>query len=294
MLMHKRNWILKSRLNASPLSLFQASLQFLFLILILSSCSARPSGARANGRIINFTNCQMPPDQGYGSLVGHWGGLPVPVVFDNDYYMTDSGEAMPSLRNALATWNGWASLRGYRGFSISNDGTGLTAGREIPPSLAETCDQRNYTAQVTDVVGVWKIGSAGNHKNQRVNCKVTETGAPGRILPTGVQGQTDWITSGGLITGASILLNFEEFNAPGKAKLDVESLLLHELGHVLGMLHSCNGTSGDSYDGTTAPACGNPNISPFYLDAVMFPFLDARQLRRKLTQNEYDRINCLY
>jgi hypothetical protein len=108
-----------------------------------------------------------------------------------------------------------------------------------------------------------------------------------------VQGQTDWITLNGRISGASVLLNFEQFNATGKLRVDVESLLLHELGHVLGLLHSCNGSTSDSTDSTSAPNC-SPGINPQYLEAVMFPFLEINLIRRKLQQNDYNRINCLY
>lgn len=260
-------------------------------LILASACSARPSGASASGRIVNFTNCQLPADQGRNSLQGSWASIPVPVVFDNDFYLTDNGEILPALRSATNTWNGWANLRGRSGFSITNDGTGTEAGREIP-ALSD-CSQATYTSQVTDVVGIWKITASGTHQNIRSSCAVTSTGAPGRLLPIGVQGQTDWITLGGRITGSSILLNFEEFNAPGKVRVDVESLLLHELGHVLGLLHSCNGSTADSTDGTSAPAC-NAGLNSQYLDAVMFPFLEVNLIRRKLGQNDYNRINCLY
>jgi hypothetical protein len=108
----------------------------------------------------------------------------------------------------------------------------------------------------------------------------------------GVQGQTDWIIQNGKIIGASILLNFEGYNAPGQQRIDVESLLLHELGHVLGLLHSCNGSGNGGTDGTAAPMCA---IAPTqYTSAVMFPFLQVNQERRQLQQNDYSRINCLY
>lgn len=271
-----------------------SNLNFPLLLALLAataSCSARPSNARNAGRITNFTNCLLQPDQGAGSLKASWNSLPVPVAFDKDFYLTDNGEIVPSLRSSVRTWNGWANLRGMQGLVISNDGTGVSAGMEIP-DLVTTCSQAIYSAQVTDVVGIWKINAQGRHQNQRDACGAVN-GVNGRILPTGVQGQTDWITLNGKTVGASILLNFEEFNAPGKLRVDVESLLLHELGHVLGLLHSCNGSSSDSIDGTSAPAC-NSGLDSQYLDAVMFPFLEINLLRRKLGQNDYNRINCLY
>lgn len=213
------------------------------------------------------------------------------LVFDRDFYVTNQGQALTSVRAAKDTWNSWASLRGKTGFEVDNDTSGNSGGRDIP-ALTSTCNQADYSTAVTDAVGVWKINNTGDHVNARDSCTANTDGSKGKILPTGVQGQTDWITVNGAIVGASVLLNFEGFNAPGKQSVDLESLLLHELGHVLGLLHSCNGSSGDSIDSTTAPAC---SVAPNrYTDAVMFPFLVVNQVRRNLLQNDYNRINCLY
>lgn len=274
------------------------SLFFLFIpatALLFSSCSVRVSNAANAGRVTNFLNCALPKDQGKGSLHGQWASLPIPVVFDRDFYVADNGEVVPSLRSALATWNGWASLRGMQAFSLKNDGSGLSAGRDIP-ELTD-CAQASYSSSVADMVGVWKINGAGFHRNQRPSCGVNPDGTPGKILPFAVQGQTDWIIQGGRIVGASILLNFEDYNSPGKQRIDVESLLLHEMGHVLGLLHSCNGSGGGGIDSTTSPACftgGSLTAPTQYTSAVMFPFLEVAQERRQLKQNDYSRINCLY
>lgn len=256
----------------------------LSLLLLLSSCSIKAPGS-STGKITNVVNCSLPKDQGEGSLQGRWASLPISIVLDKDFYVADEGEAMPSLRGAVETWNSWSSLKNKTAFNIINDGSGVSAGMDIP-QLTD-CSQASYSAAVTDKVGIWKISSSGDHANRRDSC-----GTQLKILPDGVQGQTDWITSGGYIIGSSILLNFEGFNSPGNRSIDVESLLLHELGHVLGLLHSCNGSSAGSTDGTSAPACA---IAPEkYLFAVMFPFLQENQIRRDLNQNDYDRVNCLY
>jgi len=272
----------------------------IYLIFLISfglvGCSARPSTAGNAGRVTHYTLCQMPPDQGRGTLQGAWGALPVPLVLDTDFYVANNGEAIPALKGAIETWNGWSRLRGMEAFQLESDGSGGTAGREIPD--LNTCDQASYTAAVRDVVGIWKIGTHGARKNQREICQRDGQGRLGRILfyddvsGSGVQGQTEWMIQNGRIIGASILLNFEGYNAPGRQRIDVESLLLHELGHVLGLLHSCNGSSGDSLDGTSAPACG---VAPHqYTSAVMYPFLMVNQERRNLMQNDYNRVNCLY
>ena len=256
------------------------------LAVPLLACTARPSANVTGGRIVNFTNCQMPSDQGSGSLQGKWSTVPIPLVFDREFYATDGGKFMVSLRNAVTTWNTWSNLKGFNLFVIQNDGSDVTAGRDIP-ALTD-CSQASYSAAVTDAIGIWKIHSYGDGKNTRPSCGTSE-----RLLVTGTQGQTDWIIQNGRIIGGSILLNFEEFNAPGKQVLDVESLLLHELGHIAGLLHSCNGSTADAIDSTSSPSCFTPAPRQ-YIEAVMFPFLQDQQIRRTLGQNDYNRINCLY
>jgi hypothetical protein len=259
----------------------------ILILLLLFACTVAPSST---------LTCALPKNQGVGSLHGQWLSLPVSLVFDKDFYVANNGDAMPSLRSAVGSWNVWAQLKGHSGaYSLKNDGTGSTAGLDIP-ALTD-CSQASYSASLSGTVGVWKITGAGDHTNQRASCGLSSDGSNGKLLANGVQGQTDWIIQAGRITGASILLNFADYNSPGRQALDVESLLLHELGHVLGLLHSCNGSSGNSVDSTTAPACFSGGVlavdSP-YANAVMFPFLEVSQLRRNLTQNDLSRVNCLY
>jgi hypothetical protein len=269
----------------------------IILLLPLFACTVAPSSALTNGRVVNYTTCSLPKDQGVGSLHGQWASLPVSLVFDKDYYVANNGNAMPSLRNAVNSWNVWAQLKSHvnGAYSIKNDGTGTSAGLDIP-ELTD-CSQASYSASLPGTVGIWKITGEGFHSNQRASCGTNADGTPGKLLANGVQGQTDWIIQGGRIVGSSILLNFSDYNAPGKQAIDVESLILHELGHVLGLLHSCNGSSGSSVDSTTSPACfvgGVLSVNPQYANAVMFPFLEVAQQRRSLTQNDLSRVNCLY
>lgn len=234
----------------------------------------------------------MPTDQGVGTFVGAWAQLPIPLVFDNDFYATDNGEAANAMRGAVATWNRWAALKGKKAFDLRHDESGIRSGLEIP--VVESCSVLDYANAFQEMVGVWKINSNGARANVRESC----AGSGGRLLyynetdGSGVQGQTEWLTQGNQITAATILLNFEGFNAPGRQRVDVESLLLHELGHVLGLLHSCNGSSGNVVDRTAAPACASAPSR--YRNAVMYPVLNVGQERRDLQQNDFSRVNCLY
>ena len=269
------------------MKIFRTYLHVLFLCT-LTACTAAAPSENPGGASSNITHCQLPTDQGRGSLLGSWQGLGIPIVFDKDFYVTDSGVAMDSVRGAVETWNRWAQAKGHlKAFTIYNDVAGTQGGMEIP-NLTD-CSQSSYSSAITSFVGVWKLGSYEPRRNSRTSC-----GAAKKLLPDGVQGQTDWVVSGGKIVGSSILLNFEGFNAPGKDHIDLESLLLHEMGHVLGLYHSCNGSTPGSTDATTAPDCSAGSTNVNYKTAVMFPFLYANQVRRGLQKNDYARINCLY
>jgi len=259
-------------------------LSVLLFVFLCAACSARKSNLNSKGIITNYTQCSLPKDQGTGSLVGPWNSRPISIVFDQEFYLSNDGAVLTSLRNAVQTWNSWSSLRGFSIFSIINDSSsGISGGEHIPTNA--TCEQSAYTSGYTTAVGVWKIQASGDGKNARDSCGTEKQ----KILADTVQGQTDWIVYNGKITAASILLNFDAWNAPGKVKVDVESLLLHELGHVVGLLHSCNPGTGDA---TASVNCSLASAS--YISAVMFPALYSDQLRRSLGQNDYNRVNCLY
>jgi len=253
------------------------------LLLALASCSPSKPSKGEKGLVTNYTKCLLPDDQGNGSFRASWANLPIRVVLDKDFYMTDEGQQAEAIKGAINTWNAWGAIRGFTVFSLVEDGSGINGGRLIPDfEDSEGCEPPMFTAAATDgVVGIWKLRPGGRGRINRGSC--------GRILDEGIQGYTDWEVVDGHTTKASILLNFADFNTPGKRLLDLESLALHELGHVIGLLHSCKT---EESDGTSSPLCSDAPRK--YLEAVMFPVLGDAQLRRKLRQNDYDRVNCLY
>jgi hypothetical protein len=90
---------------------------------------------------------------------------------------------------------------------------------------------------------------------------------------------------------ATIALNFRDFWGAGRPIPDLQTIVTHELGHLLGLKHSCEdgGENG-------MPNC--TNAPPTYRLAVMRPQFgfDAFQGQqvRQLNENDEGRMNCLY
>lgn len=226
--------------------------------------------------------CRLPREQGQGSLIGAWAKLPIRLVADRNLYLSDRGAGAKALKAAIKTWNDWAAQKGKVAFVLSNDDI---QGQDFPDIGA--CTQTEITDASPQAVGIWMVTSSGKSSNRRRNCLSGR-----KLIPDGVQAQTDWSLNGAQIENASVLLNFEQFNMPGRGKVDLESLLVHELGHVLGLLHSCNGSGEESFDGASSLACASAPKD--FVDALMFPYLARGKIRRDIRQNDLDRANCLY
>jgi hypothetical protein len=224
----------------------------------------------------SLARCELPADQGYGSLMGSWESLPVSLIVDREFYAREGGQAAEALLRAVRTWNDWAGRRGKTAFVVS-------AEADIP--RVTECNQSAYTKGIPAAAGIWIIDGSPGRENRRHGC-----GGEEKILP-GEASQTDWLIEGGRILGASVLLNFEDFNSPGKPSIDLETLLAHELGHVLGLLHSCNGRGPLGTDGTSAPFCRQAPVA--YRKAVMAPIYPG-DVRRELGANDLNRLKCLY
>lgn len=96
----------------------------------------------------------------------------------------------------------------------------------------------------------------------------------------------------GSMHDADIILNGEKFHfAPEtKGAIDTESAIVHEVGHVFGLGHTC----GDA--GSAHPSCFNlpPNEADAILEAVMSPSLPTAKARRELRDDDRQGVRAIY
>ncbi len=96
-----------------------------------------------------------------------------------------------------------------------------------------------------------------------------------------------------------IELNVEHYFASGKPQPDVKSILVHEVGHMLGLGHSCEFSANSEEEKEGVPNCYSKFLNKSYIRAVMYPSFDVpesgpAEVRSKLNHNDMGRANCLY
>ena len=259
-------------------------LPFYSLLFLCCSCSPSSFPEGEIERIENYTECILVDGQDESSLYGYWEKLPVPLLLDENFYLTNEGDQAKEIKHAVDTWNAWSNLKGFKAFEIVNDGAGLGAGAPFP--TINSCLQAEITNAERSSVGIWKIESSGHSGNTRQVGSGTC-----QIIAENIYGITDWLFSGETIIGGSIILNYDHWNISGRPSVDIQTTALHELGHILGLLHSCVISEGDI---STAPPCDSPDTPRRFINALMSSSIASSETRRSLKQNDYDRVNCLY
>ncbi len=238
----------------------------LVLFFICLSLSACQQGASV------IKDCVLPAEQ-ENSLNGSWPVLPVPLAFrQNDWDSTQKS----GLQKAATTWNGFykASKNIPQALEFKPDtnrtpfalcSSNIVPDNEFIDSVVVMKTSSNWPAAQSSVIALTLF-----------------------CLNFQAQG------SGGLaqVFNASMDFNFDDFNNAGQKDPDEQSIMTHELGHLLSMDHSC----GPNKPGLIE--CDNPEASSTFLDAVMFPTVQFNglvgQVKRVLEENDQGRANCLY
>jgi hypothetical protein len=239
-------------------------LSFIALSLLVFGCA---EGATAPV----VTSCELPSDQS-GTLSGYWALKPVPIAFHAGDWAASEMSAMTA---AADTWNTFYNTS--QKFQIIDYGGSSTSPRTSSISLPSSpCSESIVGTQYSAPVVIYK--------------DATWTYGSTLIALTRFCTNTSVTTSLKPMTMAYIEVNYQNYFVSGQEVPDLQSIILHEMGHLAGLNHSCE------LDVAGFPVC---STNATYTDAVMAPVFTFDtsgngEQKRALTSNDEGRANCLY
>jgi hypothetical protein len=177
-----------------------------------------------------------------------------------------SGDEIAKIQAAIDTWNrqGQASVGHdlFRAHVISVSAASV-------PAASDDCNfpgaEGSFSiVKVTSGVTWSALGFASNNPGVTIRC-----------------------ASGRDFASKQVVL----LNTPNMSSIPqiFENVILHELGHAIGLDHSCD-MSNSGIPGFAG--CAQPGTDPSYKEAVMFPYVSPSDIREDLRRNDEERSIC--
>jgi hypothetical protein len=219
----------------------------------------------------SFTSeCVLNDDQ-RSTLMGYWSVKPIPLAVQAvDFSPSEVG----AIEAAISTWNDFfQQSKGFRLYLagenvldvVSTGGTRITK-RTV--CTQQVVNSRGFTKHIM----IYKVSSNWSYGSSVIGLTST---CPLRTANSSYP----------TFFSALMEINYQNFFGTGLPVPDLQTIVLHELGHLLGLDHSCTGA-------------GCSDAPDDYREAVMYPSIgfDGTQghTKRTLMLNDQHRANCLY
>jgi hypothetical protein len=274
------------RFRQHTLYWFALTVAFTSLIGVFSSCGPVATKKKRSNRLV--TNCQTPQDQSQ-SFQGRW--LPI-WSFENSsepitLTIAENTESafVSATAEAVSKWNAH-----FSNFKM----TVMDLRQGAAPSLSSCCGSSTSSILTSSLrqfaVDSGVKRSVGVHFLDPAQWQSRYGAASKDVLAFT---EHSFLSKNGhpmnhLFKNSIIVVNKTLFTTPQASGVtfDLVSVLTHELGHLLGLRHSCNQAEQGLPDCETAPDS--------YLTASLFPAFAPGEVRKELNENDQGRINCVY
>jgi hypothetical protein len=223
--------------------------------------------------------CNIPSDQS-GTITAKWPVIPIPIALHQGDF--DDSEAS-SISAAASTWNTFfTASSSVTTLDPGSSGSIRTSSNSNPRQAGSICAQgiMQGNTKFTGNVVIYKLSKWSANYPQNAMALTTTCFLQATPYPKFYM--------------AVMEINYQNFFVSGTKVPDLQSIVLHELGHLHGLNHSCEATT---KSGT--PNCNDPNLNPDYIVASMFPTFSfdpsgIGEQKRDLQSNDQGRANCLY
>jgi hypothetical protein len=204
-------------------------------------------------------------------FMGHWTAHPIPLaIVATDFNATE----ISALAASVDTWNSFFSAsKGYQLFLTGSSSLNTLGSGGTRVTQASVCGQSvigpngfSGNIMIYKTSAGWSYGSAIMALTS--TCPIVVAGSSYKKYVSAV-----------------MEINYQNYFNQGQPQPDLQSIVTHELGHMLGLNHSCTGNGCSSAPET-------------YVEAMMYPSLGfdgtAGRVKRDLSTNDQQRANCLY
>jgi hypothetical protein len=240
----------------------------------LTGCALGGSDSSAKQLV---KECVLPGDQA-GTIAGHWRVTPIPISFHQGDWAPDE---INEIVAGADTWNTfYSATQGIKVLDYGTKDAVHTSTQAVPTNVcAQGILQGNtFSGQVV----LYKQG------------KWPHAGGAATTIAL-----TSFCTSPAKPYASTYMaymeVNYQGFFVAGRKVPDLQTIISHEFGHLLGLYHSCD--SGSVKAGQ--PDCLAPALNADYRSALMFPVFgfnddNTGEQKRDLASNDQGRANCLY